>query len=146
MNRFRLFGVFSFLVLFAAGCTQAIQLQPLERIDVIPKQTYVSYTFSIGENERYRAVFLKSPESDREVVASTQIRTGSGTFEDALNFMRRGVGYREVDIHLVTYNGKTLGYLLTQSVPALGKPKVRTSIYERGGKIYFVADEILDVD
>jgi len=146
MNRFRILRFFSFLVLFAAGCTQAIQLQGMDKADTIPKKVYLIYFFSIGEADRYRAAFVKDPESGVDVSASRQINTGSGTFEDALSFMRKGVGMRNVDIHLVTYNGKTLGYLLTQSVPAFGKQKVRTNVYERGGKIYFVADEILDVD
>jgi len=146
MNLFTRIGLLSILVFLAGGCTQAIQMQPLERLDSMPKQTYVTYLFSIGENERYRAAFLKSPDSDREIVVPNQIVTATGTFEEALTFMRRGVGYRDVDIHFVTYYGKPLGYLLTQPVSVIGKPKVRTNIYERGGKIYFIADEILDVD
>lgn len=108
--------------------------------------TYVMYVFSTGETERFRAAFLKSPESDVEVVAaSSQIIEARGSFEDGMKFMRGGAGYRDVDVQSVTYNGKIIGYLLTQSVvSALQRQRLSVNVYERGGRIYFWAEEILD--
>lgn len=144
MNHIKILCFFIFL--FPAGCMQAIHMQAILRTDSIPNMTYEVYVFSMGEAERFRAAFLKSPESDVEVVAaSSQIRQARGTFEDAMNFMRSGAGYKDVDVQSVTYNGKIIGYLLTQSVvPGLSRQKVAVSVYERGGKIYFWAEEIMD--
>ena len=107
---------------------------------------YVVYAFSTGEAERFRVAFLKSPESDVEVVAlSSKMGQGRGTFEDAMKFVRSGAGYRDVDVQSVTYNGKIIGYLLTQSaVSGLQRQRLAVDVYERGGKIYFWAEEILD--
>lgn len=135
-----------FILLFPAGCMQAIQMQTIQRTNSIPDMTYVMYVFSTGETERFRAAFLKSPESDVEVVAaSSQIREARGSFEDGMKFMRGGAGYRDVDVQSVMYNGKIIGYLLTQSVvSALQRQRLSVNVYERGGRIYFWAEEILD--
>jgi hypothetical protein len=134
------------IFLFAAGCMQAIHMQTLTRTNSIPDVNYAVYAFSTGEGERFRVAFLKSPESDVEVVAlSRKMGQARGTFEDAMRFVQSGAGYRDVDVQSVTYNGKIIGYLLTQSaVSGLQRQRLAVDVYERGGKIYFWADEILD--
>ncbi len=144
MNHIRILCFFIFL--FPAGCIQSIQMQTIQRTNSIPDLNYQIYVFSTGATERFRAAFLKSPETDVEVVAaSSKIRVVRGTFEDGMNFMQSGAGYRDVDVQSVTYKGKIIGYLLTQSVvPALQTQRVTVNVYQRGGKIYFWAEEILD--
>lgn len=139
--------ILCFLIfLFPAGCMQAMQMQNIQRTDSIPDVTYAVYVYSAGAAERFRAAFLKSPESDVEVVAaSSKIKQVSARFEDAMKFMQSGAGYIDVDVRSVTYNGKIIGYLLTQSVEsALQRQMISVDLYGRGGKIYFWADEILD--
>ena len=125
----------------SAGCTQAIKTETVEEIGSIPKLTYTAYLYSSGAGERYRAVFLKNPESAGEVVpASSQIVQTAATFDDAMAFMQRGV-YKKVNVQSVQYLGKPVGYLLTHIVPPLRKEYLEVNVYSKGGKIYFSAWE-----
>ncbi len=128
------------LLMTSAACAQTVQMRGVERVDTIPKTTYVAYFYVYGEADLFRVVFLKSAESDVDVVPySVQINEGRATFEDAMAFMQRGRGYRNVEVREVAYRGKTIGYLLTYP-PYTGifsRASVEAQVYERGGKIYF---------
>jgi hypothetical protein len=117
-------------------------MEDVRMIDAIPKVSYITYVYSSGSDNKYRAVFLKSPESDLEVVPfSSNIMMTKGSFDDAMTFMRHGAGYRNVDVQSVLYKGKTIGYLLTQPRYVLGKEEIEPELYERAGKIYFSVSE-----
>ncbi|MDH5202031.1 MAG: hypothetical protein OEZ31_02615 [Nitrospirota bacterium] len=129
------------LLLFT-GCAQLIQTYNIESADSIPKVTYSTYLFISGEAGRLRVAFLKNPESDIEVVPySLQIMNTIGSFQDAMDFMRKGSGYKDIEIQGVTYKGKTIGYLLTYSTHIFLKQLIEVDFFERNGKIYFSVQE-----
>ena len=123
-----------------------MQMHSLQGTDSIPNVAYTLYVYSSGEGERFRTVFVKDQESAVEVVPmSTKIKKMGGTFGDAMRFMESGAGYIDVDVQSVTFNGKVVGYLLTQSVEAaLQRQMVDVNVYERGGRIYFGATDVID--
>lgn len=130
--------LFLLFLLVLTGCTSAIQMQGIERLEGVPKDNYVTYLYSAGGAERFRAAFLKLPGSDAEVIPySLQITKTTGTFEDAIAFMQRGPGYKKVDIQSVSYKGKQIGFLLTQPTYTLGRNYIEVNLFESGGKIYF---------
>ena len=131
------------LLLFT-GCVQLIQTYNIENINSIPKVTYSTYLFMSGEAGRLRVAFLKNPESDIEIVPySIQIINAIGSFQDAMDFMRKGSGYEDIEIQGVTYKGKTIGYLLTYSTHIFLKQLIEVNFFERNGKIYFSVREKL---
>jgi len=128
------------LLVTSAGCAQTVQIQGIERGDSIPKTTYTAYFYAYGEADLFRAALLKLPESDAEIVPySVQIYQATSTFEDAMAFMQKGRGYKNVDVREVTYRGKAIGYLLTYRAYTglFSRGSVEAQVYERGGKIYF---------
>ena len=131
------------LLLFT-GCVQLIQTYNIENINSIPKVTYSTYLFMSGEAGRSRVAFLKNPESDIEIIPySSQIINAVGTFQDAMDFMRKGSGYKDIEIQGVAYKGKTIGYLLTYSTYIYLKQLIEVNFFERNGKIYFSVQEKL---
>lgn len=126
------------------GCVQAVQLHGMGKAVSIPDNNYTLYQYSGGPGDRFRAVLLKDPGTDIEVVPfSIQITAERGTLKDALNFMRKGLYSVRVEAKSVVYQGKTIGYLLTY--PRYHGPyykgSLETNIFERGGKIHFSVDE-----
>jgi hypothetical protein len=96
------------------------------------------YQYSSGAGERIRAVLLKNPESDVEIVPySTQITTAKGTMEDAYRFVHRGNIFRHTSMLGVSYKGKTIGYLITPQRHIFRRDEIEVNLFERGGKIYF---------
>ena len=137
------------LLVTSAGCAQTVQMQDVERVDSIPKTTYTAYFYAYGEADLFRAVLLKFPESDAEIVPySVQIYQATSTFEDAMAFMHKGKGYKNVDVREVTHRGKTIGYLLTYRTYTgiFSRGSVEVQVYERGGKIYFGVRERFPTD
>jgi hypothetical protein len=134
--------LFLFAVLILAGCAQSITTFGIRDYDGIPKATYTMYLYSGGISERLRAVFLKSPEAGVEVVPySVQIITAAGTVENALTFMEKAGAYSRISFQGVTYQGKTIGYLLTFGTHSISGERLEVSFYERGGKVFFTARE-----
>ncbi len=129
------------LLVISAGCAQTVQMQGVERADSIPKTTtYTAYFYAYGDADVFRAVLLKFPGGNEEIVPySVQIYEAPSTFEDAMAFMQKGKGYRKVDVREVTYRGKAIGYLLTYPMYTgiFSRASVEVQVYERGGKIYF---------
>jgi hypothetical protein len=129
-----------FPVMFAvlAGCAQAINTYGVGDIDAIPKVEYTAYHYSSGAGERLRAVFLKSPDSDIDVIPySIQITTGKATPEEARKFMERGRYSKNIDYQGVTYKGKPIGYLLTYRYHSFSRDSIEINLFERDGKVYF---------
>ena len=141
MGRLKNLFLLVILLLFA-GCVQLIQTYNIENVDSIPKVTYSTYLFSSGEGGRLRVAFLKSPESYIEIVPySIQIVNTIGSFQDAMDFMMKGSGYKDIEIQGVRYKGKTIGYLLTYSTYVFSKQLIEVNFFERSGKIYFSVRE-----
>ena|ERR1700690_3039024 len=131
---------FIFLVMFAvlAGCIQAINTYSVLDISAIPATEYTAYQYSSGAGEGLRAVFLKSPDSDIEVVPySIQITTDKATPEEARKFMEKGSHLRNIDCQGVNYKGKPIGYLLTHGYHCFSRYSIEVNLFERGGKVYF---------
>ena len=141
------FKVLILLLLSVSGCVQAVQTELMGSYDAVPRLNYVIYLYSSGVGERLRTVFLKNPESDVEIVPySAGIIKTSGTFDDAMAFMQRGISYQSVQVEKVTYKGKSIGYLLT--FPAfsayyntLERESLVVNLFERDGKVYFSVSE-----
>ena len=135
------------LWLLVSGCMQAVQTERLERYDAVPRLNYVMYLYSSGVGERLRTVFLKNPESDVEIVPySVGIIKTSGTFDDAMAFMRHGISYQSVEVEKVTYKGKLIGHLLTYPAfsayyNTLERESLVVNLFERDGKVYFSVSE-----
>jgi hypothetical protein len=104
----------------------------------MPKIEYTAYFYSSGVGEGLRAVFLKSPDSDIEIIPySVQITTGKATLEEALKFMEKGRYYRNIDSHGIAYKGKLIGYLFTYRYSSFSRDSIEINLFDRGGKVYF---------
>jgi hypothetical protein len=140
MRRLRIIAVLSLAVL--AGCVQAVSTYNIDDYKTVPKVVYTAYLYSSGIGERLRAVFLKSPETEVEIVPySRQITTVKVTFSDTLTFMEKAGDYRNISIQGVKYKEKTIGYLLTFARPLSPRESIEADVYERNGKIYFSVRE-----
>ena len=140
MRRLSIIAVLSLAML--AGCVQAVSTYTIDDFKTIPKVVYTAYLYSSGIGERLRAVFLKTPETDVEIVPySRQITTAKVTFSDALTFMEKVGDFRNISIQGVKYKEKTIGYLLTFARPLSPRESIEADVYERDGKIYFAVKE-----
>lgn len=125
-----------------AGCVQTVTTYNIDDYKTVPKVVYTAYLYSSGIGERLRAVFLKTPETDVEIVPySRQITTAKVTFSDALTFMEKVGDFRNISIQGVKYKEKTIGYLLTFERHASMRESIEVNLYERNGKIYFAVSE-----
>ena len=121
-----------------AGCVQAINTYGIGDFNAIPKVEYTAYQYSSGVGERLRAVFLKSPDSDVDVIPySIQMTIGKATPEEARKFMERGGHFRNIEYQGVTYKGKPIGYLFTYRYHSFSRDSIEINLFERGGKVYF---------
>lgn len=140
MRRLSVICVLSLIVL--AGCVQAVSTYNIDDYKTVPKVVYTAYLYSSGIGERLRAVFLKTPETDVEIVPySRQITTEKVTFSDALTFMEKVGDFKNISIEGVKYKEKTIGYLLTFARPLSPRESIEADVYERNGKIYFSVRE-----
>jgi len=129
-------------LIILAGCVQAVSTYDIDDYKAVPKGVYTAYLYSSGIGEKLRAVFLKSPDADVEVVPySRQIITAKVTFSDALTFMEKATEFRNISIQGVKYKEKTIGYLLTIQKHAAMRESIEADVYERNGKIYFAVTE-----
>jgi hypothetical protein len=134
-----------FFILLMAGCTQNIQRVEPSAGFRVPSITYQAYFFGEGQGNKSRAVFLKLPDVQVEIVfAPQQITETTATYGDALTYMYEEKGLRRVDTEIVNYKGKLLGYLLTYDhapTKATTVIEIQVEFYERNGKIHFIARE-----
>lgn len=130
------------LSFFLSACAQTVSTYSLGVSDTIPKSTYTQYQYSSGVNQRLRAVFLKNPESDIEIIPySVQIETIKGSLDDAYNFLDRGIGHRHISVQGVRYQGKTIGYLMVLEKHMFSRDEMGITLYEKNGKVYFSVSE-----
>ena len=130
--------IFLVIVIVLAGCTQSINTYSVGDITAMPKIEYTAYFYSSGIGEGLRAIFLKSPDSDVDIIPySIQITTGKATLEEAFKFMEKGRYYRNVDSHGIAYKGKLIGYLFTYRYSSFSRDSIEINLSERGGKVYF---------
>lgn len=130
--------IFPAMFAVLAGCVQAIDTYGVRDFNAIPKVEYTAYRYSSGAGERLRAVFLKSPDSDIQIIPySIQITTGRATPEEARAFMERGSHFRNIVYQGVTYKGKPVGYLFTYGHHSFSRDSIEINLFERGGKVYF---------
>jgi hypothetical protein len=73
--------------------------------------------------------------------ASSEILSTTATYVEAMAFMIEKRLMRSITTQTVTYKDTPLGYLLTYDNAGVNGEKVITNLYERGGKIYFSAQE-----
>jgi len=133
---------FLLTLLVFAGCVQAVSTYNIDDYKAVPKGVYTAYLYSSGIGEKLRAVFLKRPDADVEVVPySRQIITAKVTFSDALTFMEKAGEFRNISIQGVKYKEKTIGYLLSFQRHASMRESIEVNLYERNGKIYFAVTE-----
>jgi len=138
----RRLSVIFLILMVLAGCVQAVSTYSIDDYKTVPKGVYTAYLYSSGIGEKLRAVFLKSPDADVEVVPySRQIITAKVTFSDALTFMEKVGDFKNISIEGVKYKEKTIGYLLTFSRPLSPRETIEVNLYERDGKIYFAVTE-----
>lgn len=138
-------GGFAFVIIFGllagslAGCAQPVTTVGIASPDALPKASFKAYLFSAGIGSRFRAVLLKNPESDIEIVPfSVQITTApSITVDHAIAFMNQAGGYKTIYYQGVVYKGKTVGYLLTHGSFIFSRDAYEADLSERGGKVYF---------
>jgi len=130
--------IFLVIVVGLAGCAQVISTNSAGDINAMQKIEYTAYFYSSGVGEGLRAAFLKSPDSDIEIIPySVQITTGKATLEEALKFMEKGRYYRNIDYRGITYKGKPIGYLFTYRYSSFSRDSIEINLFERGGKVYF---------
>ena len=134
-----------FFILLMAGCTQNIQrIEPSAGYRV-PSITYQAYFYVQSQGNKSRAVFLKHPDVQVDIVfAPQQITETTATYGDALTYMYEEKGLRRVNTEIVNYKGKLLGYLLIYDdspVKSTTIIEIQVELYERNGKIHFIARE-----
>jgi hypothetical protein len=130
--------IFLVIVVVLAGCTQAISTYSVGDINAMQKIEYTAYFYSSGVGEGLRAVFLKSSDSDIEIIPySIQMTTGKATLEETLKFMEKGRYYRNIDYHGIAYKGKLIGYLFTYRYSSFSRDSIEINLFDRGGKVYF---------
>jgi len=126
------------LSFFLTGCVQTVSTYSIGGVESLPKATYIQYQYSSGASERLRAVMLKNPESDVEIIPySVQITTTRGSLEDAYHFLDRGISHRYISVLGVRYQEKTLGYLLVPEKHIFARDGIEATLYEKNGKVYF---------
>jgi hypothetical protein len=134
------------VIAFSPGCAPtSLQTYKVFDYSTIAKKTYKLYAYSFGMGDRLRVVLLVNPESGTEVLPYSEgIVTTTGTFEDAMAYMKRGV-YSEIEVDSVAYKGRTIGYLLKYVERGVITDPVylEPSLFERGGKIYFSVQEMI---
>ena len=137
-------GTITLLALVTAlACAQTITITGIGTIDSIPKATYTMYFYVAPTTERLRAVFLKIPDADVEIIPySVQTTTVTGTVDDALTFLEHGTGIQSVTPRMVTFRGRKIGYLLAPERHMFSNQYIDVNIYERNGRIYFNPAEI----
>ncbi len=130
------------LPFFIFGCAQDLRFHNLDKTEQVPAISYEAYFFVAGISERSRAVFLKKPDVEIAIEpASPEIISTTATYVEAMAFMIEKRLMRSITTQTVTYEDKPLGYLLTYDQAGVNGEKVITNLYERGGKIYFSAQE-----
>jgi|GEM_PF-5741194 len=139
------------LVIFLAGCTQNMSFHDMETHKRAPNINYEAYFYVEGSLDRSRAVFLKHPEAQIDIVASSpQITATTATYSNALAYMHEAKGLRKVVTRYVTYMEKPLGILITYDSSSLPTDKgiyeIVVELYEFKGKIYFKAYEKIGQD
>jgi hypothetical protein len=131
------------LLLTVIACAQTVTTAGIGTIDSIPRATYMMYSYVASTTPHLRAVFLRSPDAEVEVVPySVQITTSTGTADDALAFLKRGAGFRRTSFQRVEFRGKTIGYLLMSERHSFARRYIEVNFYERDGKIYFSPYEL----
>jgi hypothetical protein len=141
--------LFSLFLIVSTGCAQVIQTQRVERYETLEGKIYITYLYSSGPAERFRAVLLKDPDSDIDIVPfSVQISKVSRSFKDALSFMQGSRFYKRIDVKRVSYQGRPIGYLITQ--PTRHGPysagSIEVNLFYRDGKVFFAVDEDISYD
>ena len=130
--------IFPAMCAVLAGCVQVINTYGVGDFNAIPKAEYTAYQYSSGAGDRLRAVFLKSPDGDIDIIPySIQITTGKATPDEARTFMERGSHFRNIQYQGITYRGKPIGYLFTYGYHSFSRDSIEISLFERDGKVYF---------
>jgi hypothetical protein len=144
----KLIIILLFITLILAGCAQTVMTSRITDYEKIPEVKYETYIYVSGEGGRLRAVFLKDPGTDVEVVPySIEMSKVESTFDDAMDFMTIHRKYKMVSVDEVRYKGDLIGYLLTHQTHSFKRVYIEVSLYERNGKIYFtVWDSHLSTD
>jgi hypothetical protein len=125
-----------------AGCAQTVVTTRIDDVENIPEVKYETYVYVSGQGGRLRAVFLKAPDADVEIVPySLEIAKVESTFEGAMDFMESHRKHKMVRVDEVRYKGELIGYLLTHPVHSFQRVYIEVSLYERNGKIYFTVWE-----
>jgi hypothetical protein len=136
------------LIFVLAGCAQNIRFQNIETQKRAPNISYEAFFYMEGSGDKSRAVFLRHPEAQIEVVAvSPSITATTSAYSDAIAFMNEVRGLRKVETRYVTYKDKPLGYLITyddENQATRGPTEIIIEIYEFRGKIHFKAMEKLE--
>ncbi len=140
MEKTRIAALLLFLPVIA--CTRAVTTTGVGDPDSIPQAVYTMYLYVAPTAPQLRAVFMKTPDADVEVVPfSVQITAASGTARDALAFLEERPGFRRMSAQRVELRGKTIGYLLMPERHSFARRYIEVNFYERRGKIYFVPSE-----
>ena len=143
----RIISIFLLSVFFAGCAVRTVSTHSLGSIDLPPATIYTMYQYSSGAGGHLRAVFLKHPESDVEIVPySVQIDEKKGTLEDAYRFMDKGYFFKNTSVLGVSYKGKTIGYLMENRQHIFSRDEIRVDLFERHGKVYFSVTERLYSD
>ncbi len=130
------------ILLAVVACARSVNIAGVGSIDSIPKATYTMYKYVAPSTPQLRAAFLKSPDSDVEIVPySVQITAATATPDEALASLEKGPGFKRISFYRVEFRGKTIGYLLLPERHSFARRYIEVNLYERGGKILFVPSE-----
>lgn len=130
------------MIFTVIACAQSVATVGVNSIDTIPNAKYTMYLYVAPSSSQLRAAFLKSPDSDVEVVPySVQITTSSATMDEAFTQVQRGHGFKRLSLLRVDLRGKTVGYLMVPERHSFARRYIEVNLYERNGKVYFVPSE-----
>ena len=134
--------LFLSILFLLAGCAQTVTQARVNDYSRISDVKYETHIYISGEGGRLRAVFLKAPDADVEIVPySIEMSKQESTFDDAMDFMTIHHKYKMVRVDEVRYKGELIGYLLTHPMHSFQRVYIEVSLYERNGRIYFTVWE-----
>lgn len=111
----------------------------------IPETKYETYLYEGGSGRRWRAVFLKDPNSPYMIEpGSVLVSPAVGSYADAMEFMKLTFRNSGIKTEQVTLHGKPVGYLMTV-MPDIGEVHwFQVLLYEKPGKVIFDIREPMD--
>jgi hypothetical protein len=128
-----------FCIIVLPGCAPSTIKTISFDIEKIPEAKYETYLYEGGAGRRWRAVFLKDPQSPYQIEAGSLLVTPAvGTYAEAVEFMNLTFRKAGIRTERVFMHDKPVGYLMV-AMPDIGDQQYwfEVLLYEERGKVIF---------